>query len=125
MISCDFSSEEDFYMLYSFMFCYIQEGALDNYKPNNNKEFNNVFLIFDKVINRMNDFVDKGFYKLSSLGKSDEEGFKLSSSEVNDVYKSENFYYMSFLAKISKFLYILPSNSLLRGDLDARIIFIL
>ena len=105
MINHDFSSEKDLYMFYNFVFCYIQEGALDKNVSNNKIAYNNILLIFNKVINRMSDFIDKGIFRLPSLKKTDEKGFKLSNSEVNDVYKSENFYYLSFLSKVSNYLY--------------------
>ena len=104
MISSGFYTEEDFYMFYSFVFCYIQEGALDNLEIENDEVFYNINLVCQKVNDKIKLFAKDGYGSLLSLPMGDSKGFDLSSDDVKDVYKSEMFYYTSFLLKIYNYL---------------------
>lgn len=108
MINYDFSSELDLYMFYSFVFCHIQDDALDNFEVMENMEviFNNINLICQKVLSKMKDFSTNGVimlhsFNIAEMGKSEDN---LSDSEADTIYKSETLYYTSFLIKTSKFL---------------------
>ncbi len=127
MMKNDFSEGENLEIYYDYIFSYIQEGSLDNSNLSSDVYFNNLKLIYEKVIDRITRMLDSNPFVLGNVSASSRHGINISNDKIREIFTSEIVYYFSFVTKITKYLnqHISFLNNSYKGDFAKDVDFLL